>query len=220
MSTLLRASLAPEIEKTAAILLKGGIAVYPTETFYAIGCLAGNGNGARLIRQVKARPAGKPMPLIAADLGQVAAIADISQAPPELIKRFWPGPLTLILPALGNPAPETLDNMGRVAIRVSASPLARALAHLCAMPLVATSANISGGKPTTRASGLDPVFTGRLGELEIPWILLDVEIEAPARAKPSTIIEPARLGDKGWVLRLIRPGAIDINFAGIENCRD
>ena len=128
-------------------LRAGALVVYPTDTLYAIGCLARDGAAVLRLRRAKGREADKPLPVIAADLEQARALA--AAWPDEarrLAEAFWPGPLTLVVPAAGSLPRELLAGGSGIAVRVPASEVARQLAGL-AGPLVATSANLAGERP-------------------------------------------------------------------------
>ena len=128
----------------------GGVLVYPTDTLYAIGGRANDAASAAAVRSVKGRDDGNPLPLIAASVDQVLALAlPLAPAVEALARRFWPGPLTLVLP-LGGALPDTVTSgNATIAIRVPAASFARALCER-AGPLVSTSANKSGGAPPHR----------------------------------------------------------------------
>lgn len=80
--------------------------VFPTETFYGLGCLAADATAVARIYQLKRRPVQRPLPLLAADAAQAGAVVRLEAAPQALTERFWPGPLSLLLPARpGLPAP-------------------------------------------------------------------------------------------------------------------
>jgi L-threonylcarbamoyladenylate synthase len=136
--------------------------VYPTETFYGLGCLASAEAALERLRVAKLRPEGKPLPLVAADRAQVEALAALAGPAARLAERFWPGPLTLVLPA-GPGVPEAITaGSGTVAIRVPGSAIARALAARAGGALVSTSANPSGGPPPARVDALDVALRARV----------------------------------------------------------
>lgn len=99
--------------------------IFPTETFYGLGCLAADAAAVGRIYQLKRRPVQRPLPLLAADAAQAGNVVRLEAAPPELVARFWPGPLTLLLPARpGLPEP-LLSAGGKAAVRVSPHPAGR-----------------------------------------------------------------------------------------------
>lgn len=131
------------IEAAAAALRRGGVIVFPTETSYGVGCRAFDAEAVARVITAKGRPDGKPLPVL------LPSISDLHRRRLEtplivLAEAFWPGPLTLVVPAFpGLPAPITADT-NMVGVRMSAHPLARKLVEALGEPLVATSANRSG----------------------------------------------------------------------------
>src|SRR5512137_694601 len=99
----------PDVAVAAAALRRGSLVVYPTETFYGLGVLATLPAALARLSAAKLRPAGKPLPLVAADAGMAFALwAGVSPAARRLADAFWPGPLTLVAPAApGLPGPVT-----------------------------------------------------------------------------------------------------------------
>jgi L-threonylcarbamoyladenylate synthase len=170
-----------------------GIGVYPTETFMALGCRAGSEMAVAGLYAAKRRPHRLPLPLVAADRAQVERIACILPQAEKLMERFWPGPLSILLPSVGW-APDALcGGTGMVAVRIPAHAGARDLALAVGEPLVASSANISGAPPAGSVESVDPVLLERVPAV---W-------DAPPRPAgrlPSTL---ARLlgGDAILVLR-------------------
>lgn len=188
---------AERVLEAAAALRRGGLVVYPTETFYALGALATDPAAVERLARAKGRPDGKPLPLLAADRAAVEAVAVLEGPAALLAAAHWPGPLTLVLPARpGLPAAVTAGT-GTVGVRVPGSALARALARAAGGPLVATSANPSGGPPPVRLEELAPELRGRLDAV------LD---DGPAPGGlPSTVV-----AIDGGALRLLRAGAVPL----------
>ena len=87
-----------ERAQAASFLRAGGAMVFPTETFYGLGCLAAHAQAVARVYQLKCRPVHKPLPLLAAHAAQVDAVAELAAMPRGLLP-FWPGPLTVLLPA-------------------------------------------------------------------------------------------------------------------------
>ena len=121
-------------------LRKGEMICYPTETFYALGVDELNEQALLRLYTVKQRQVEKQLPLIASDIAMVATVCDTADSRfAALAGKFWPGPLTLVLPSI--------DRSKSYAIRVSSQPVARQLAQAFGSPLVSTSANRSGYPP-------------------------------------------------------------------------
>jgi L-threonylcarbamoyladenylate synthase len=135
------------LERAGDLLDRGGLLIYPTDTQYALGGRALLPGVALAVRSAKRRDAGKPLPLIAADLAQARGLCARWPGQAErLAERFWPGPLTLVLP-VGDGVPfEVSAGAAGLALRVPALELARALCRI-AGPLISTSANPAGEPP-------------------------------------------------------------------------
>ena len=177
-------------------LAAGQAIVYPTETFYAVGVDALSSDALARLFAIKGREPGKPVALIAADTAMAFAVArEVPAVARVLAEAFWPGPLTLVLPARGEiPAPLIGDD-GGVGVRVSSHPIARALCAGFGRPLTATSANLAGEPPA-----VEPEVARRaLGDK----IKVFVEDGRLAGGAPSTVVTFA-----GSQMRVLRPGAI------------
>ena len=112
-----------------AALAAGEAIVYPTETFYALGVDALSSNALERLFAIKGREPGKPVALIAADTAMAFAVArEIPAQARVLAEAFWPGPLTLVLPARDEIPAALIGTDGGVGVRVSSHPIARALA--------------------------------------------------------------------------------------------
>lgn len=193
------------LEAATSLLKAGGLLLYPTETFWAIGCLANCPEAITAIFSLKQRSRLKPFPLIAANQGQASEWVDLTYAPAKLLQKFWPGPLTALLPAKNYLAPGLINSQDKAAIRVSASYWATALATSCAYPLIATSANFTGMRPARKRAELDPAFLAACAHRDIPAGIL--KGESAGQDKPSTMIEPI-FKDGRWSLKILREGAI------------
>lgn len=192
-------------EDARSFLLSGGILVYPTETFYAIGCLADNQKAAEKILRIKQRLLGKTLPLLAGSTEQAEAAAHLEAAPRDLLEKFWPGPLTILLPAKPTVCSCAVNNEGLCAVRVSANPEAARLAGLFDVPLVSTSANISGENAVAAMADLHSgLFAGGACGLAL-W-----QTSSQANSGlPSTIIQLIHGASGTWTLKIIRKGLID-----------
>jgi L-threonylcarbamoyladenylate synthase len=132
------------VARAAEVLRTGALLIYPTDTLYALGGRATDDAAALAVRAAKGRDSGKPLPVIVASERQARALClSWPQGAERLAAAFWPGPLSLVLPA-GPDVPDGVTAGTRtVALRVPALALARAIAA-AAGALVATSANVSG----------------------------------------------------------------------------
>jgi L-threonylcarbamoyladenylate synthase len=129
-------------------LRAGELVVYPTETFYGIAADPFSPIALEKLFAIKGREANKPIALIAADSAMAFAIA---RKVPAIARRlaiaFWPGPLTMVIPARTDFPPQLIGPDAGVGVRVSSHPIARALCRGLGHPITATSANLSGEPP-------------------------------------------------------------------------
>ncbi len=189
-------------------LQAGGAVIFPTETFFGIGCDALNADAVAGIYQAKGREATKPLPVIAADPAMAARFCELDGVDERLLS-FWPGPLTLLLRARAAFAPGLTDAQGRVALRVSSHPAAVLLSRdLVRGPVTATSANLRGLEPAVSVDGLDPEIVRRVG------LVLDMP-PAPSGGEPSTIVSVR--GDGGVMLH--REGAVPAQLLAAKGLR-
>ena len=121
------------------------IFIYPTDTAYALGCDARSAEAVARIFVIKGRVETKALPLIAADIAMVREWCELSGQAEELAEKYWPGPLTLVLPVKKSGLAAAVIAEGAVAIRVPDQKEARALARRLGGPIVSTSANKAGG---------------------------------------------------------------------------
>jgi L-threonylcarbamoyladenylate synthase len=140
------------IARAAELLRRGSLVAYPTETFYGLGCDPRQAAAVDRIFEAKGRPERMALPLIAGDAAAVGLCArDLPPSCRRLMQAFWPGPLTLVLAAALDLPPRLLGGGHTVGVRVSPHPVAAALALALGGPIVATSANRSGGPPPSTA---------------------------------------------------------------------
>ena len=186
------------LEDGIAALLAGELVVYPTETFYAIGADAFSAAALRRLFQVKGREPGRPVGLIAADTAMAFSVArEVPNVARRLAVAFWPGPLTIVMPARDEIADELAGPDG-VGVRVSPNQVARVLSAGLGKPITATSANVSGAAPARQLDEARAV----LGE-KVKVYLEGGQLTAPA---PSTVVA---VNSSGW--KMVRVGAISEN---------
>ena len=136
------------IEKTSQIIKEGGVVVFPTDTVYGIGCNPYNMNSVKKIYEIKSRTKVKSLPILAYSLDIVKGITLIDGFTEKIIKKYWPGPLTLILKLTDQKLKESLNLQNKIAIRIPDSECTLKLLEKCKL-LVGTSANISGNSSYT-----------------------------------------------------------------------
>jgi len=186
------------LEDGIAALLAGELVVYPTETFYAIGADAFSAAALRRLFQVKGREPGRPVGLIAADTAMAFSVArEVPNVARRLAVAFWPGPLTIVMPARDEIADELAGPDG-VGVRVSPNQVARVLSAGLGKPITATSANVSGAAPARQLDEARAV----LGE-KVKVYFEGGQLTAPA---PSTVVA---VNSSGW--KMVRVGAISEN---------
>lgn len=183
------------IDDGIAALQSGELVVYPTETFYALGADPFSRAALKRLFDVKARDAERPVGLIAADTSMAFSVAgEVPINARRLADAFWPGPLTLVVPARDDMARELVGTDG-IAVRVSPNPVARALAAGLGHPITATSANLSGQPPAITLAEARRAFGEKVKVYLEGGIMM--------AAAPSTVVAIAE-GD--W--KMIRVGAI------------
>jgi L-threonylcarbamoyladenylate synthase len=176
-------------------LRAGEIIIYPTDTLYAVGCCALDRAAVTRLRRAKGREADKPLPLIVSDRIQARdLVSKWNETADRLADAFWPGPLTMVIPAIDTLPRELLSGGSTVAIRVPDSEVARALAG-SAGPLVSTSANFAGEPPCVT---IDQALTA----FPLAGIAIDV---GRLDGLPSTIVD---FTGTGGSIRVLREGRI------------
>ena len=151
------------LARAADVLRDGGLLVFPTETFYGLGCDPRNEEAVARLAAAKGRPPDRPLPLVIGCLSQLPGVATGLEPPfAELADRFWPGPLSLVLPAANGLAGPVTAGTGTVAVRWTSSAPAQRLALAFGGGLVATSANRSGEPPSCTAAEAARALSGRV----------------------------------------------------------
>jgi len=177
------------VDRAAERLRQGAVIAFPTDTLYAVGARAGDPAAVQRLYEIKRRPSGQPMVWLVSGRPQVEPIAVVSEVASELIARFWPGPLTLVLPArLALEGPT-------IAVRAPNHHVALELLQSLGEPIASSSANPAGQAPPVDA---DHVIAGMGDRIDL---VLD---GGRCRiGQPSTILDLS-----GEVPRILRQGAI------------
>ncbi len=183
---------ARKIERAVEIVHGGGIAAYPTDSVYALGCALEARDAIERIYRIKKMAKNQRLALICPDLSTASQYAMFSQTAFRLAQRIFPGPYTLVVPATRE-VPKTLTDTKRrtVGIRITSNPIAQALAVALGRPLLTTSAiSPETGEPCRDADEVIEAFGAHL----------DLVIDSEAtNTEPSTVIEVD--GDQVTVLR-------------------
>jgi len=187
---------AAQIAKAAAALKRGGLVILPTETVYGLAADAGNARAVATVYAAKGRPAFNPLIAHVADVAMARRIARFDARAETLAERFWPGPLTLVLPVADEAAVCDLARAGldSVAVRAPAHPLSHALLAAFGGPLVAPSANRSGRpSPTTFADAMEETGAAAAAALDGGACQIGLEstvvalIDAPRLLRPGSV---------------------------------
>ena len=181
---------AENIAKAAAMIKMGGLVIYPTETVYGLGCAPQLAEAAEKVCKAKGR-SDRPLPLICSDMDVVKQLVQLNPAAETLAQRFWPGPLTLVLPSIEEFSAWVTRGSDTLALRIPDHPVSRELARLSGGVLVSTSANRTGEPPARTAQDA----ADSLGD-SVNFILDDGESPGD---KPSTILDITR--GQAWILR-------------------
>jgi L-threonylcarbamoyladenylate synthase len=222
---------ADPIARAAAVLRGGGLVSFPTETVYGLGANALDAAAVARIFTAKGRPAHNPLIV---HVSGVAAVGEVAAAWPasaaRLAERFWPGPLTLVLPR-HEQVPDLVTAGGpTVAVRVPAHPVAQALLQAAGVPVAAPSANRSSGLSPTRAEHVLQDLGGRIELIldggpcpgGIESTVLDVTTNPPRLLRPGLLslaqlesvlgpVQQGALPDPGKVLP--SPGMLSRHYA-------
>jgi len=186
-------------KRSSEILKDSGIIAYPTESFYALGVLAMDENAVKKLYELKQRPADKPLPIIVGDVDSLASIAKSIPARAEaLIRKYWPGPLTIIFEAKADVPVLLTGGRGKVAARVPGESVALHLARALNIPITSTSANPSGRPPAEDTDAVINYF-GNAVDLIIdggktpggkPSTIVDVTVTPPKILRKGSIVLP------------------------------
>lgn len=153
----------PDLTEALSALQRGAVIVFPTETLYGLGADALNFAAVEKIFQLKGRDANNPFPVLIADRAMLdSLVAEITPLAEKLMQHFWPGPLTLVLPARADIPRPLVNRQGGIGVRLSSQPIATELVRLLGHPLTATSANPSGQPGAQTVAQAQDYFTGKI----------------------------------------------------------
>jgi L-threonylcarbamoyladenylate synthase len=180
---------ASHIAQAAERLRAGAVIAFPTDTLYGVGARASDAAAVARLYEVKRRPAGQPMVWLVTDRAQVERFAVVSEVASELMERYWPGPLTLVLPA------RITTDGPTIAVRAPDHEVALELLSSLGEPIASSSANPAGQPPPVDADQVIAMLDDALD------LVLD---GGPCRiGQPSTILDLS-----GATPRILREGAI------------
>lgn len=138
-----------ELDKAITVLKRGGVVICPTDTVYGFLADAGNKKAVTKIYKIKKRPKAKPLPVFVSGIKMAKEIADIDSKREKVLKKYWPGAYTFVLPK---------KNGGNIALRMPKSAFLLKLMKKLGKPLAQTSANISGQEPLNSAEQIMATF--------------------------------------------------------------
>ena len=198
-----------DVAEAAAILRRGGLVAFPTETVYGLGADARDAEAVAAVFAAQDRPADNPLIVHLADADDAGAVAaPLGHDGARLAAAFWPGPLTLVAPLLGDGILPRVVTAGlsTVGLRVPARAVARAFLAACGVPVAAPSANRSGRpSPTTWEAvrddldgRIDAVLMGAPCERGLESTVVDVS------GSPPLVLRPGAIGTEA--LRAVVPG--------------
>lgn len=183
------------IERAAAAVRRGEVVAIPTDALYTLVCDPLNLHAVGRIYAAKGRPTDRALPLLVSDVVMAEELSkDVSPRFYLLARHFWPGELTIIVPASSRLPLKVTGNTGRLAMRQSKSKVANALLERLAQPLISTSANLSGQPTCTRGIEVFGAMDGRVD------LVLDGGVASGLGATTVDITEPY------W--RVIKQGAV------------
>lgn len=140
--------MSKDIKRAAALIKRGGIVIFPTDTVFGIGCRWDNQKSVGKIYQIKSRPKDLPFPILLSDQSQLNEIALVTPLARDLVKRYWPGGLTVIL--------NLKSKNQKVGFRIPNNQTVQELIRQSGTPIIGTSANLHGKTPVKNSKNLDP----------------------------------------------------------------
>jgi len=193
-TAMLAASSSDTLPRALEVLKAGGLVAFPTDTVYGVGALAFDAKAIESIYTAKDRPLEKAIPILIGGLDDLAKVAiAIPEVARKLALRFWPGPLTILVPKRSD-LPASVSATATIGVRVPDHEIARALLQ-AAGPMAVTSANLSGAQSPVTAQEVFEQLAGR-----IPLI---IDGGRTPGAVPSTVVDCT-----APELRIVREGPV------------
>lgn len=196
-----------KIEDVAKCIANGGIAAFPTETVYGLGCDAFNIDAIDKVYKAKGRPSDNPLIVhIANPVDIKNLVAEIPEKAYALMDNFWPGPLTIILPKLPAVPIRVTGGLETIAVRCPSNEIARKLISLSGKFIAAPSANLSGSPSPTAArhvisdldGRVDYILSGDDSEIGLESTVIDLSDDVPTILRPGAVTQKmmsALIGD-------------------------
>lgn len=184
------------LQRAAEVIKKGGTVVFPTETVYGLGANGLDEKACLKIYQAKGRPADNPLILHIAKPEHIVRLGeDISDNVRRMAKKFWPGPLTMVVKRQDKVPDVVTAGLDTVAIRCPKDPIAHALISYAGVPIAAPSANLSGSPSPTKAAHVmedmagrvDLIITSRDADIGVESTVVDMTGDVPVILRPGRI---------------------------------
>lgn len=188
-----------QIAKVVDCLKNGGIVAYPTDTTYGIGCSIFNKKGLERIYQMKQRDKRKPFSFICSDLSDISRYVRLTDHAFKIMKRHLPGPYTFVVEASREVPDLLITKQKTVGIRIPNNPICLAIVKGMGVPIVTTSANLSGEDPVGDPVEINRLF-GHALDLVVDGGMLDIEVSSVISLvgkEPELLREGA--GDLSWL---------------------
>jgi tRNA threonylcarbamoyl adenosine modification protein (Sua5/YciO/YrdC/YwlC family) len=195
-----------ELQPAVEAIESGGLVVFPTETVYGIAVDASNEEAVKRLTELKSREPGKPYTLHIGDIDKLRKyVGTISPMGRFLVKKYWPGPLTIVFPTSRSRLKDKTCQLGGAAqgrlsigVRYPSDKVAQVLLQATALPVIAPSANLAGEEPATSGEQALKYLDGKV----------DVIVDAgeSSLGRPSTVVRAGRRG-----LDILREGAIPVS---------
>ena len=181
-------SKSKDIEKAGKILKSGGVVIFPTDTVFGIGCIIDDKGAIEKIYKIKGTEKSQHLPILISDISQIQEIAKLNSSALDLIKKHWPGALTLVL--------KTKAGSRTIGVRMPDSDTVRMLIKYVKKPIIGTSANFHAKPTPKKFEDLDPELIK----------LVDFVISGKcALQRESTVVDAT--ADK---IKILRQGAIKL----------
>ncbi len=182
-----------KLKEPAEIIKNGGLVAFPTETVYGLGANAFDIKAVKKIFEAKGRPSDNPLIVHIAKKEQINEIAFINPEAEKIIKKFWPGPLTIILKNKKIISREVTGGLNTVAVRMPKNKIALKLIELSGVPIAAPSANISGRPSGTSFEYVLNDFNGKIAgiikskssEIGLESTVIDLTTKPPVLLRPG-----------------------------------
>lgn len=166
--------------RIAKVFTKGGIVIFPTDTVWGIGCVYDNDESIKSLYKIKKRQSDKPSSLLIPDITWVSKLAKCTKAQYSLLSKYWPGALTVVLPARNEIADSNfVSKNGEVGLRIPDHHKLLDTLKILGKPILGPSANFAGELPPSKKSQLDPKL------IEFADAVFD---SSDGRGKESTVI--------------------------------